>query len=82
MKSDFQQLHLDPTWTLALVRTGDAFRYQHVVQSHQLGVGRVLRVKVAVTEKKHLFLKVEVPNPNERSIAWCRLKGLRLHVGT
>ena len=51
MKSDFQLFHLDPTWTLALVRAGDAFRYQHVVQSHQLGVGGVLRVKVAVTEK-------------------------------
>ena len=54
MKSEFQ-LHLDPTWTLALVRAGDAFRYQHVVQSHQLGVGWVLRVKVAVTEKTFGF---------------------------
>ena len=51
MKSDFQLFHLDPTWTLALVRAGDTFRYQHVVQPHQLGVGGVLRVKVAVTEK-------------------------------
>ena len=59
MKSDFQQLHLDPTGTLALVRTGDAFRYQHVVQSHQLGVGGVLRVKVAVTEKKPLVFESE-----------------------
>ena len=55
MKSDFQQLHLDPTWTLALVRAGDTFRYQHVVQPHQLGVGRVFRVKVAVTETTFVF---------------------------
>ena len=55
MKSDFQLFHLDPTWTLALVRASYAFRYQHVVQPHQLGVGGVLRVKVAVTEKKIWF---------------------------
>ena len=55
MKSDFQLFHLDPTWTLALVRAGYAFRYQHVVQPHQLGVGGVLRVKVAVTEKTFGF---------------------------
>ena len=60
MKFDFQQLHLDPTWTLTLVRAGDAFRYQHVVQPHQLGVRGVLRVKVAVTEKKNIgFLNMD-----------------------
>ena len=39
----------------ALVRARHALGYQHVVQSHQLGVGGVLRVKVAVTEKTFGF---------------------------
>merc|ERR1719273_2328801 len=43
---------------------GDTFRYQHVVQPHQLGVGRVLRVKVAVT-KTCLFLDL-AENGEER----------------
>ena len=80
MKSDFQLLHLDPTWTLALVRAGDAFRYQHVVQSHQLGVGGVLRVKVAVTEKKTFVFESESARSKWKK--YSIMQDLGLHAGT
>ena len=44
---------LDAARTLALIRAGHPLRYQHVVQSHQLRVGWVFCIKVAVAGKDH-----------------------------
>ena len=48
-----EEANLDAAWTLALVGAGHPLRYQHVVQPHQLRVGWVFCIKVAVAGKDH-----------------------------
>ena len=56
----FDVKNLDAARTLALIRASHPLRYQHVVQTHQLRVGWVFCIKVAVAEEKKEWLDLDL----------------------